>query len=80
MREAHALTVRLPNPVYKTAKRLARAEGVSLNALVGAAITDRARRSAARRLSAAYDLLGQDPHETNVEDFLQAQVEALLDE
>ena len=80
MRGAHALTVRLPSPVYETAKRLARAEGVSLNRLVGAAITDRARRSAARRLSAAYDLLGQDPHETNVEDFLQAQVEALLDE
>jgi predicted DNA-binding ribbon-helix-helix protein len=80
MAEAHALTVRLPDPVYKTAKRLARAEGVSLNVLIGAAITERARRSAAKRLSAAYDLLGQDARGANVEGFLHAQVEALLDE
>ena len=77
--EAHALTVRLPAPVYKTAKRLARAEGVSVNALVSVAITEKARRAAARRLSRAYDLLGEDIAEANVEGLLEAQVEALLD-
>jgi len=77
MTEAHALTVRLPGSVYRTARRLARAEGVSINALVSAAIADKARRAAARRLSRAYDLLG-DTAEANVEGLLEAQVEALL--
>jgi len=79
MAEAHALTVRLSGSVYRTAKRLARAEGVSINALVSAAVSDRARRAAARRLSRAYDLLGEDMAEANVEGLLEAQVEALLD-
>ena len=80
MTEAHALTVRLPGSIYRTAKRLARSEGVSINALVSAAITDKARRAAAKRLSRAYDLLGEDPAGANVESLLEAQVEALLNE
>lgn len=79
MAEVHALTVRLPGPVYRTAKRLARAEGVSVNALVGGAIADKARRTAAKRLSRAFDLLGEDVAQANVEDLLEAQVEAILD-
>ncbi|HYV41518.1 MAG TPA: hypothetical protein VEO02_06975 [Thermoanaerobaculia bacterium] len=78
MAKAHALTVRLSGSVYRTAKRLARTEGVSINALVSAAVTDRARRAAARRLSRAYDLLGEDMAEANVEGLLEVQVEALL--
>ena len=78
MAEAHALTVRLPGAVYRTAKRLARAEGVSINTLVSAAIADKARRTATRRLSKAYDLLGEDLAEAKVEGLLEAQVEALL--
>ena len=79
MAGAHALTVRLPGSVYRTAKRLARAEGVSINALVSAAIADKARRAAVRRLSRAFDLLGEDQAEATVEGLLEAQVEALLD-
>jgi hypothetical protein len=78
MAEAHALTVRLPGSIYRTAKRLARAEGISVNALVSAAIADKARRTAAKRLSRAYDLLGADLAEANVEGLLEAQVESLL--
>jgi post-segregation antitoxin (ccd killing protein) len=59
---------------------LARAEGVSINALVSAAITDKARRAATKRLSRAYDLLSEDAAEANVEGLLEAQVEALLNE
>ena len=59
---------------------LARAEGVSINALVSAGITDKARRAAAKRLSRAYDLLGENAAEVNVEGLLEAQVEALLNE
>ena len=80
MAEAHALTVRLSGSVYRTAKRLARAEGVSINALVSAAITEKARRAAAKRLSRAYDLLSEDAAEANLEGLLEAQVEALLNE
>ena len=80
MADAHALTVRLPGPIYRTAKRLARAEGVSVNALVSAAIADKARRTAGRRLSRAYDRLAEDAAEANVENLLEAQVEALLDD
>jgi predicted DNA-binding ribbon-helix-helix protein len=80
MADAHALTVRLPGPIYRTAKRLARAEGVSVNALVSAAIADKARRTAAKRLSRAYDRLAEDAGEANVENLLEAQVEALLDD
>jgi predicted DNA-binding ribbon-helix-helix protein len=80
MADAHALTVRLPGPIYRTAKRLARAEGVSVNALVSAAIADKARRTAAKRLSRAYDRLAEDAAEANVENLLEAQVEALLDD
>jgi post-segregation antitoxin (ccd killing protein) len=79
MAEVHALTVRLPGPVYRTAKRLARAEGVSVNALVSGAIADKARRTAAKRLSRAFDLLGEDVAQANVEGLLEAQVEAILD-
>ena len=78
MADAHALTVRLPGPIYRTAKRLARAEGVSVNALISAAIADKARRAAARRLSHAYDRLAEDAGEADVERLLEAQVEALL--
>ena len=79
MADVHALTVRLPGSIYRTAKRLARAEGVSINALVSAAIADKARRTAARRLSRAYDRLAVDSAEASVESLLEAQVEALLD-
>jgi post-segregation antitoxin (ccd killing protein) len=78
MADTHALTVRLPGPIYRTAKRLARAEGVSVNALVSAAIADKARRAAAKRLSRAYDRLAEDAAESDVESLLEAQVEALL--
>lgn len=80
MADAHALTVRLPGPIYRTAKRLARAEGVSVNAIVSAAIADKARRAAAKRLSRAYARLAEDVAEVNVESLLEAQVEALLDD
>ncbi len=80
MEHAHALTVRLPAPVYKAAKRLARMEGVSVNVLVRGAIEEKAHRSASKRLAAAYDVLAGDPSESGVETLLAAQVEALLNE
>ena len=75
----HALTVRLPGPVYKAARRLAEREGISLNRLVHQALTEKAHRATRARLKQAYDLLGEDGEERDVERLLGVQAEALLD-
>ncbi len=79
MPEAHSLTIRLPEPVYRAARRMAEREGVSLNRLVAEALEEKAKRSIARRLRAAYDELGRDAAEADVERFVGLQAEALLD-
>jgi hypothetical protein len=79
MENTHAMTLRLSSPVYKAAKRLAKAEGISLNALVQVAIEDKARRLASKRLSAAYGILGEGA-DSDVESLLAAQIETLLNE
>lgn len=71
-----ALTVRLPAPVYKAARRLAEREGISLNRLVPEAIAEKAHRATRARLKHAYDLLGEDTEEADVERLLGVQAEA----
>ena len=80
MSQRHALTIRLPERIFRTARRLAKIEGVSLNTLVEEAISARAKRTAARRLESAYDLLARDAAEAEVESLLGAQIETLLDD
>jgi hypothetical protein len=79
MAATHPFTVRLPDSVYRAALKLAKREGVSLNRLVIQALGERARTSTANRLAAAYEALGQDDAEADVEVFLGIQAEALLD-
>ena len=79
MPEIHSLTVRLPEVVYRAARRLAEREGVSLNRLVAEALADRARRSTKKRLRDAYDELGRDLAEADSERYISLQAEALLD-
>lgn len=79
MPETHSLTVRIPDSVYRAARKLAKREGVSLNRLVVQALGERARQSIERRLADAYEVLGQDEAEAEVETFLGIQAEALLD-
>lgn len=79
MSATHSLTVRIPDSVYLAAKKLAAREGVSLNQLVIQALGERARQSVERRLAEAYEVLGQDEAEAEVETFLGIQAEALLD-
>ncbi len=79
MPETHSLTVRIPDSVYRAARKLAEREGVSLNRLVIQALGERARQSIERRLADAYEVLGQDEAEAEVETFLGIQAEALLD-
>jgi hypothetical protein len=79
MAETHSLTVRIPDSVYRAAKKLAEREGVSLNRLVIQALGEKARQSIERRLADAYEVLGHDEAEVDVETFLGVQAEALLD-
>lgn len=79
MPAVHSLTIRLPKTVYLAARRIAEREGVSLNRLVTVAVAQTARRSTARRLKQAYDALGRDAAEADVERYIGVQAEALLD-
>ncbi len=79
MPETHSLTVRIPDSVYRAARKLAEREGVSLNRFVIQALGERARQSIERRLADAYEVLGQDEAEAEVETVLGVQAEALLD-
>ncbi|HYU33040.1 MAG TPA: hypothetical protein VEW48_12835 [Thermoanaerobaculia bacterium] len=76
----HALTLRLPDSVYRAARNMADRRGISINRLVQEAIAEKAEKSVDDRLSQAYDMLAEDTAETDVEKFFAIQVEALLGE
>ncbi len=75
----HALTVRMPDQVYRAAKSMARRRGISMNKLVQEALAEKAERASQDRLKRAYDLLAEDAEEADVEQFVAVQAEALLD-
>lgn len=76
----HALTVRLPDPVYRAAKSMATRRGISLNRLVQEAIAEKAATSMSERLREAYELLAASPEGVDVEGLFAIQAEALLGE
>ncbi len=76
----HALTVRLPDSVYRAARNMADRRGISMNRLVQEAIAEKAEKSVEERLSRAYDMLAEDSTEADVEKSFAIQAEALLDE
>jgi hypothetical protein len=76
----HALTVRLPDPVYRAARNMATCRGISLNRLVQEAIAEKAEKSVEERLRRAYDLLAADSAEDDIENSFAVQAEALLGE
>lgn len=76
----HALTVRLPEPVYRAARNMAERRGISMNRLVQEAIAEKAEKSVEERLMRAYDMLAEDLTEADVENSFAIQAEALLDE
>ena len=76
----HALTVRLPDPVYRAARNMADRRGISINRLVQEAIAEKAEKSVEERLSRAYDMLAAEPEEVDIEKSFAIQAEALLDE
>ena len=76
----HALTVRLPDGVYKAARNMADRRGISINRLVQEAIAEKAEKTVEERLSRAYDMLAEDSVGADIESFFAIQAEALLDE
>ena len=76
----HALTVRLPDGVYKAARNMADRRGISINRLVQEAIAEKAEKAVEERLSRAYDMLAEDSVGADIESFFAIQAEALLDE
>ena len=73
----HALTIRLPDRIYRAARNMADRHGISLNRLVQEALAEKAGKGVKDRLKQAYDLLAED---ARVEDAFPVQVEALLHE
>jgi predicted DNA-binding ribbon-helix-helix protein len=72
----HALTVRLPDQVYRAARNMADRRGISINRLVQEAIAEKAEKSVEERLNRAYDMLALDSAEANVESLFAIQAEA----
>jgi len=71
------LTLRLPDPLYRKVRRLAVRQKVSMNRLTQESLEALARQAEEGELAAAYEELGRDPTETDVEQFWAAQAEAI---
>ena len=80
MPTTHVLKVSLPETVYQAAAHLAAEQGVSLEQLAREAIASTAARPPEVDLAEAYELLAGDAEEADVEIFLEAQSEALMNE
>ncbi len=73
----HQITLRLPEPLYRQVKQLARKRRLSINRLARESLEALAQEALAEELRAAYDALGADEEENDVEFFLPAQLEVL---
>ncbi len=71
------ITLRLPEPLYQTAIRLARRQQLSVSRLARQSLERLVEEELAREMQMAYDALGADAQESDVEPFLAAQSEAV---
>jgi hypothetical protein len=74
---ARQVTLRLPEPAYQQVRELARKRRTSVNRLAQQGLEALAREALEEELRAAYDALGSDGEETDVEFFLPAYREVL---
>ena len=74
---ARQITLRVPEPLYHRVKQLAKKRRVSINRLAQESLEALAAEALAEELRAAYDALGADEEENDVEFFLPAQLEVL---
>ena len=73
----HAMTIRLPERVWRAARKMAERRNISLNRLVQEALVQEAAAALQERLHCAYDTLAGDD---DLEDLLAVQAAALLDD
>ena len=71
------ISLRLPEALYRTVKRVAKERHVSINRLAQEGLELPAQEELAARMWAAYDALGTDAEETDVETFLAVQSEVV---
>jgi hypothetical protein len=74
------ITLRLPEPLYEQVRQLAKKRHVSINQLAQESLKALTQKAIAREMRAAYDALGTDLEETDVEVFLSAQSEVVRSE
>lgn len=70
-------TIRVPADLYEQARTLARKKGTSINRLAAAGLSELARKDREEQLRRAYEQLGADAADTDVEPFLAAQADAV---
>jgi hypothetical protein len=71
------ITLRLPEPLFRQVKQLAGKRRININRLVQESLEATVREALDQEMRAAYDALGADSKETDVQVFLPAQREVL---
>jgi hypothetical protein len=75
--KAKAMTIRLPQALYKAGREMAKRRRMSLNRLVQESLQATIRTEEEQRLYDAFTLVGQDTAESSVEFAIAAQLEVL---
>ncbi len=75
-----AITVRLPETVYRSASEMARRNRLSLNRLIQRSVEAAVKEEEQRRLREAFTLVGRDMQESDVEFAHAAQAEVVTGE
>ena len=71
------ITLRLPERLYQTVRRVAKQRRTSINRLACEGLEQLTKDEVAAQMRAAYDELGNAADENEVEDFLPAQSEVV---
>jgi len=74
------LTLRLPAAMYQNLRKVAKGRKTSLNRLARESLELLIEQELNAELRAAYDALGEDRDESDVEPFLEAQSQVVNDE
>ncbi|MEW6367349.1 MAG: hypothetical protein AB1714_22175 [Acidobacteriota bacterium] len=73
----HQLTLRLPERLFQSVKRLARRHRTSVNRLAQQGLRRIIEDELARKMSDAYEALGRSKHESDVNAYFKAQAEVV---
>lgn len=74
---ARQITLRLPEPLYRRVRQLAKKKNVSINKLAQESLEVLAQKALAHEMEAAYGALALDTGEGEVETYLPAQSEVV---